>query len=192
MLHCPSVNTLSPRQNGRHFADDIFKCIFLNENVWIYIKISLNFVPKGRIDNILALVPIMAWRRRGDKPLSEPMVVSLLTHICVTRPQWVIWMKIIAVWMTVNIRKLPLSYKATINNEWKYKLPSTTLLNYHQRVKYLYHLRLGKYGYYCFNLGLNNRSKSPFISCTSFKSREGQEIGISSIIFPYRSTPPPF
>ena len=31
----------------------------------------------------------MAWRRPGDKPLSEPMMASLLTHICVTRPQWV-------------------------------------------------------------------------------------------------------
>ena len=31
----------------------------------------------------------MAWRRPGDKPLSEPMMVKLLTHICVTRPQWV-------------------------------------------------------------------------------------------------------
>ena len=30
----------------------------------------------------------MAWRRPGDKPLSEPMVVSLLTHISVARPQW--------------------------------------------------------------------------------------------------------
>ena len=36
-----------------------------------------------------ALVQIMVWRRRGDKPLSEPMMVSSLTHICVTRPQWV-------------------------------------------------------------------------------------------------------
>ena len=31
----------------------------------------------------------MAWRRPGDKPLSELMVVTLPTHICVTRPQWV-------------------------------------------------------------------------------------------------------
>ena len=30
----------------------------------------------------------MAWRRPGDKPLSEPMMVRLPTHICVTRPQW--------------------------------------------------------------------------------------------------------
>ena len=83
------VNSLKPRQNGRHFADDIFKCIFLDENLWILIKISLKFVPKGPINNILALVQIMAWRRPGDKPLSEPTMVSLLTHICVTRPQWV-------------------------------------------------------------------------------------------------------
>ena len=80
---------LRPRQNGRHFADDTFKHIFLNENVRISIKISLKFVPKVPIDNIPALVQIMAWRRPGDKPLSEPIMVSLLTHICVTRPQWV-------------------------------------------------------------------------------------------------------
>ena len=83
------VNTLRPRQNGRHFADDIFKWIFLNENVWILIKTSLKFVPQGPINNIPALVQIMAWCRPGDKLLSEPMVVSLPTHICVTRPQWV-------------------------------------------------------------------------------------------------------
>ena len=83
------LNTLRPGQNGRYFPDDIFKCIFLNENVWIPIKISLKFVPKSAINNILALVQRMAWRRSGDKPLSEPMVVSLLTHLCVTRPQWV-------------------------------------------------------------------------------------------------------
>ena len=84
-----AVNTLRPRQNGRHFADDIFKCIFLNENVWIPIKISMKFVPNGPINNMPALVQIMAWRRPGDKPLSEPMMVSLTTHIYVTRPQWV-------------------------------------------------------------------------------------------------------
>ena len=84
-----SVNTLRPRQNGRHFADDILKCIFLNENVWIPTEISLKFVPKGPINNIPALVQMMAWRRSGDKPLSEPVMVRLPTYICVTRPQWV-------------------------------------------------------------------------------------------------------
>ena len=83
------VNTLGPRQNGYHFADYIFKCIFLNENAWVSLKISLKFVPKVQINNIPALVQTMAWRWPGNKPLSEPMMVSLLTHICVTRPQWV-------------------------------------------------------------------------------------------------------
>ena len=86
---CNKINTLRPRQNGCHFADDILKCIFLNENVWIPIKISLKSAPKGPINNIPALVQIMAWRRPGDKPLSEPTMVSLLMQICATRPQWV-------------------------------------------------------------------------------------------------------
>ena len=84
-----AINSLRPRQNGRYNADDTFKCIFLNENVWIPTKIPLKFVSKGPINNIPALVQIMAWRRPGGKPLSELMMVSLLTHICVTRPQWV-------------------------------------------------------------------------------------------------------
>ena len=149
--------TLRPRQNGRHFAD-IFKCISLNENVWISIKISLNFVPESSVNNsvhkshrpirhcrwfckmsddlfkiirhivwssqnfamnnwidmsddffkmsedllqiirhvvwwskknsswslvnnIPALVQIMTWRWPGNKPLSEQMMVNLLTYI---------------------------------------------------------------------------------------------------------------
>ena len=71
---CP-FNSLGLRQNGRHFADNIFNRIFLNENVWIPIKISLKFVPKGPINNITALVQIMAWRCPGDKPLSESMML---------------------------------------------------------------------------------------------------------------------
>ena len=62
---------------------------FFNKNVWFPTKISLKFVPKVLINNIQALVLIMAWRRADDKPLSEPMMVSLPTHICVTRPQWI-------------------------------------------------------------------------------------------------------
>ena len=68
-------------------ADDTIKHLFLNENVRISIKISLKFVPKGPINNNPSLVQTMAWRRPGDKPLSEPMLVSLPTHICVARPQ---------------------------------------------------------------------------------------------------------
>ena len=55
--------------------------------VWISIKMSLKFVPKGSINNISVLVQIMAWCRSGNKTLSEPMMVRLPTHICVTRPQ---------------------------------------------------------------------------------------------------------
>ena len=85
----PKYGPLRPRQNGHHFADDIFKWMFLNENVWIPVIFSLKFVPQGPINNIPALVQIMAWRRPGDKPLFGPMMVRLPTHICVTRPQWV-------------------------------------------------------------------------------------------------------
>ena len=83
------LNTLRPRQDGRHFPDDILKCIFVNGNVWISLTISLKYVRKVRINNIPSLVQIMAWRRPGDKPLSEPMMVTSLTHICVIWPQWV-------------------------------------------------------------------------------------------------------
>ena len=81
------INTLRQRQDGHHFPDDIFKWIFLNENVWMSINISLKFVPKGQINNIPTLVQVMAW------PLPGPLMVRLPTHICVTRPQWVniIW-----------------------------------------------------------------------------------------------------
>ena len=71
-----NVNSSRPRQNRRHFADDVFKCNFFNGNVWIPIGISLKFVHKGPINNVPALVQIMAWRRTGDKPLSEPMMTQ--------------------------------------------------------------------------------------------------------------------
>ena len=62
--------------------------IFVNENLWNSRKISLTFVLKFRIINIPASVHIIAWCRPYDKPLPEPKMVSLLTHICVTQPQW--------------------------------------------------------------------------------------------------------
>ena len=59
-----------PRSNRRHFADDIFKGIFLNEIVLISIKTLLKFIPNGPINKILASLQLMAWRWPGDKPLS--------------------------------------------------------------------------------------------------------------------------
>ena len=71
------------------FGRRYFQVHFLE---WKCLNSYQNFTevyPKDRINNIPALVQIMAWRRPGDKPLSEPIMVSLTTHICVTRPQWV-------------------------------------------------------------------------------------------------------
>ena len=76
------------------FQTTFSNAFFLNENVCIPLKISLKFVPEVRINSFPALVQIMAWRRPGDKPLSEPMRVNLMTHICVTRPQWVEGVKV--------------------------------------------------------------------------------------------------
>ena len=67
-------DTPRPRQNGCHFADYIFKYIFLNESRYIFIEISLKFVPKGPNDNDIALVQIMGCCQKGGRPLSEPMM----------------------------------------------------------------------------------------------------------------------
>ena len=56
MIPSWGFNTLKLRQNCHHFAHDIFKYIFFNENVWIPIEISRKFVPKGPINNITALI----------------------------------------------------------------------------------------------------------------------------------------
>ena len=90
-----SVNSLRGRamhwQNtGHNFADDIFRYIFVNEKFCILIKISLKFVPKGLLDNKWAWVQLKAWRLTDDKPLPEWVWwPSSMTHICVTRSQWV-------------------------------------------------------------------------------------------------------
>ena len=102
MLQAPLINSLRLRLNRHTFAEDIFKCIFLNENELIMPRISLKFVPEVRINNIPVLVQIMAWCRPGDKPLSEPMMLSLLRHICITRPQWV---KISITWNNDHVMK---------------------------------------------------------------------------------------
>ena len=74
--HYFQFNSSPPGPFGGKMADEIFKSIFVNENIWISIKISLKFVPRGLIDNKSALVQIMAWRRTGDKPLPEPMLTQ--------------------------------------------------------------------------------------------------------------------
>ena len=133
------INTLRPRQNGRHFADDTLKRIFVNENVSLSIKISLKFVPLGQINSIPTLVLIMAWRRPGDKPFSEPMIVSLLTHICVTRPQWVL--KVIKLidttWDRANIKSRVDKVQVKINIKEHLLCASVCVWNVENRIKQL-------------------------------------------------------
>ena len=116
---CPAIiNTLRPRRNRCYFADDIFKCIFVNKNVWISIKISLKFISKGPINNNPSLVQIMAWRQPGDKPLSEPTMVRSLTHICVTRPQWVEGIPVGIIWLLRWQMEWHHQKRVWISDEW--------------------------------------------------------------------------
>ena len=57
-------------------ADNIFKCIFLNDNDSFPIPISLKFVARSPINNKPALVQVMAWHQTGDKPLPELMMTQ--------------------------------------------------------------------------------------------------------------------
>ena len=80
-------------KNGCYFVGDSLKYIYIYIS-WMILfefrmKFQWSFVSKGLINNIPNLVHIMAWRRPGDKPLSEPMVLWLPTHICVIWPQCV-------------------------------------------------------------------------------------------------------
>ena len=59
-------------------ADDIFNCIFLNENDRIPIQISLKYVPRSPSDNKPALLQVMAWRRTSDKPLPGAMMTQFI------------------------------------------------------------------------------------------------------------------
>ena len=65
------VNSSPLGQNGCLFADNNFRCIFVNEKFCFLVIILLKFVLKGPIDNDRTLVQIMAWHRIGDKTLSQ-------------------------------------------------------------------------------------------------------------------------
>ena len=85
-----AINSSLPGQNSSRFANDIFKCIFLNEKFCISIWISLKFVPEGAIHKKRALVQVMAWRGVGNKPLPEPVLIQFTDeYICVTKGRWV-------------------------------------------------------------------------------------------------------
>ena len=109
LYSCDLINTLRPKQNRRHFADDTLKRTFVNENFRNSIKMSLKFVPKGPVNNYLN----QWW-------------LVLLTHICLTRPQWVnnilyCWFTEKEKWCNPFMARVPLFYiwiwiKQKINN----------------------------------------------------------------------------
>ena len=76
------INILRPDQNGCHFADDIFKCIFLNENYCILLLISLEFVHRGSTGNISVLILEIHWHITSNKLLTH---WGQVTHICVSK-----------------------------------------------------------------------------------------------------------
>ena len=84
-----SINTLRPRQNGSHFADAIFKGIFLNENTLIPITVSLKFIPKGPIHNIPVLFQIMPGADQATSHYLQQWWLMLPKHIRITQPRWV-------------------------------------------------------------------------------------------------------
>ena len=70
--------TMRPGQDGWHFAGNIFKCLFLNENFCLLI---FNLLPLGSIDNMSYVVQVLAWRWTGSKPLSELMMTKFSCNI---------------------------------------------------------------------------------------------------------------
>ena len=118
---------------GRDTIDAILQTTFSNAISWMKmlefrLKFHWSLFLKGPINNTPALGQIMAWRRPGEKPLSEPMMVILLTHICVTRPQWVklillmhnssFYIKIIFWGMRILIRKIRWSWDQVESYVW--------------------------------------------------------------------------
>ena len=109
---------ITAETKGHHFAEELFKCFILILNL-IWIKISMAFVPKTPINNIPALV--------GTTPISEPIMLRIMTHISVTRPQ------------SVKITKsehLPDSHRAGTRLLTFYEVHLDILRSFHQRVFY--------------------------------------------------------
>ena len=121
------INFLWPLTHwGRDKMAAIFQMTFSNafSRMKIY-EFWLRFVPKGPINNIPALVQIMAWRWSGDRPLSEPTMASLLMHICITRPQWVKYFGII---LPDEISFLKINHRE--NSPVTQRTPEPTLLSW--------------------------------------------------------------
>ena len=91
---------LRPDQNGCHFADNIFNCIFLNEDIWILHKFPLKCVPGGLMDNKSALFQAMAWHWQDN--IGEPWGVcfqySSVHNTAFFSPRNLNWHPIVNLW----------------------------------------------------------------------------------------------
>ena len=87
------VNTISPEPNSCNFADKIFEIYFLEKNCCPSIIISLKSVPqvKGPTEYKLALVQVMAWHRRGNKLLPEPIMTMATKSQVFVQYGFIIW-----------------------------------------------------------------------------------------------------
>ena len=129
------LNSLRPRQNGTYFAEDIFKHIFLNENVeisiefyWIFSQCQLK-ITQYWFDNGLApnRRKIIIWFNDG----------IVLRHLCVTRPQWV---NIHAIYDTSQLfwKYLPLRNRSKF---WWYKFNEISPFS-KKKIVHVIHVRL--------------------------------------------------
>ena len=86
------INSFPSGQNGRHFTNDIFRSIFVDDKSCILIKISLKCVPKGVIDNntSISLVNGLVPNRRQAIIWTNTGPIHWRIYICGTRCRWVL------------------------------------------------------------------------------------------------------
>ena len=68
---------------------DILRTTHSNGFTWNTVFISLNFFPKGPIENMSALVQVMAWRQTGHKPYLDWLWLSSFTYVCHLGPVFI-------------------------------------------------------------------------------------------------------
>ena len=108
----PMSYLISPGQNGRHFADHIFRCIFINEKFWLGIHWCL-FLRSN-----WALVQVMAWRRTGVKPIPEPMLAQFTDAYMRHKGRWVDMLN------DIQLKDFPKTV-----HDWKGRIPSIEVSN---------------------------------------------------------------
>ena len=131
----------------------------------------MKFVPKGPINNVPALVQIMAWRRPGDKTLCEQILVSLQTHIWVTQSQWV---QSVLENLTVCSKtwSLSLPLKTKFAHGLALKVSTSWLKNYTSFQQFLFRLRvIPNHLYWSDDIIQNRQDLKKFRDTSNFKQK---------------------